>query len=128
MSALPSDGPPSDTDQSCAEKQPETGKAPAGNPNGVVIPSSDGEPMLLPLEVDILEPYLPEALDVFIGDQWVIRAACRSGKASDAEQHNFQKFLAHCPVKFVREYPRRPITTTPNCEGMFIPLPPSSRP
>ncbi len=112
-----SNGPPSDTES----------VASARNLNRIL--SSDEEPMPLPLEVGIPNAHLPDVLDVFVGDIGVFRGVIPCDFATEARQwHNWQIFLAHCPLRFVRKNPRKLHTTTPNCEGMFVLKFPSGRP
>jgi hypothetical protein len=109
--------------------------------------STDEEPKplpALPFDVDIPKEHLPEVLHVYDKDS---SALCKNLVLSARVYHTFQedgvrmisvedivtrrmgerrnweKFLARCPVKFIRKYPV-PVPTKD--EGMFIPhLPPS---
>jgi len=103
------------------EKQPETVNAPARNSN--VIPPSDEDPMPLSFEVDIPNARLPHILEIFIRAPEDFRCVFLDyyEKASEAERHNWQKFLAHSPLVYRQVYPEY------DHEGMFVPIPPVSR-
>jgi hypothetical protein len=95
----------------------------------------------LPLEVEIPKEHLPDILDVYDKHAFVLLRITiprvysvfhndailmipAGDPARTAEYRSWAKFLARCPVKFVRKYPVRvPIKD----EGMSIPAPPSIR-
>ncbi len=76
-----------------------------------------------PFEVDIPNARLPHLLEIFIKAPEDFRCVFLDDyeKASEAERHNWQKFLAHRPLLYMRKYPDY------NYEGIFIALPPLSR-
>ncbi|KAH9053335.1 hypothetical protein EDB87DRAFT_1581053 [Lactarius vividus] len=91
------------------------------------IPSSDEDSVPSPLEVTIPEESLPDVLDVYDKDAWVLlrptifdvysaldKDAAHRISAGDsarmAEYHNWDRFVAHNPVRFVRKYPVRILT------------------
>ncbi|KAH9029965.1 hypothetical protein EDB85DRAFT_1964782 [Lactarius pseudohatsudake] len=108
---------PPNTAQSCVDKKPETGMLNE-------ISSYDEESAPLPLEVAIPKEHLPDVLDVYDKDAWVLlrptifsvdsafdKDVALRVSASDparmAEYRNWEKFLACNPIRFVRKYPVR---------------------
>jgi hypothetical protein len=99
--------------------------------------SPDEEPMPLPLETDIPKELLPEVLHVYDKNASALLKnpappVYRVFQEDDvcmtpfidivrrAQYRNWVKFVARCPIKFVRKYPVPVLTKD---EGMFIPSP-----
>ncbi|KAH8985778.1 hypothetical protein EDB86DRAFT_2323457 [Lactarius hatsudake] len=108
--------------ESCVDKKPETGEVITSAIVLNEISSYDEESTPLPLEVAVPKEHLPDVLDVYDKDAWVLLrptifsvysafdkdAALRisaSDPARMAEYRNWEKFLACNPVRFVRKYP-----------------------
>ena len=134
MATLPiataADTAPSNTSQSCADKQAETGElftcvryhkpyratslsGEAISPQAARISdvvSSSKETVPLPLEVVVPKDHLPDILEVY--DTSTFRSATSynvpssTKLMSDAVWNSWEKFLARCPIKFVRVHPR----------------------
>ncbi|KAH8983756.1 hypothetical protein EDB92DRAFT_1557968 [Lactarius akahatsu] len=114
--------------QSCTDEKSETGEVITSAIMSNEISSYDEESAHLPLEVAIPKEHLPDVLDVYDKDAWVLlrprifsvysafdKDVALRVSASDparmAEYCNWEKFLAHNPVRFVRKYPVRIPTT-----------------
>ncbi|KAF8268121.1 hypothetical protein EI94DRAFT_1800879 [Lactarius quietus] len=67
--------------------------------------SSGEESVLLPLEVNILKEQLPDVLDYNVHDKNSILIIPVGDPSRLALYRSWEKFLARCPVKFVRKYP-----------------------
>jgi hypothetical protein len=130
LSIATADSAPSNNSQSCADTQAETGELfirlhyyrshSCTSLSGEAITpttisdevsseeSSDEEPVPLPLEVFIPEDHLPDVLEVYDTDtfrsaSWYNIPSYK--RMSDAVWKSWAKFLARCPIKFVRESP-----------------------
>jgi hypothetical protein len=147
----PADTAPSNTSQSCADMQAETGERficlryykphrgtflseEAITPDRISdevssLESSDKETMPLPLEVFIPEDHLPDVLDVYDTDTFLSATWYHVPyykQISDAVWKSWAKFLARCPIKFVRESPRVRTYSMLKYRCILIPTPPSS--